>query len=164
MKSWRYSRIGAALFLTTGVLSPTGASSQTPTGWVWAGTDSVELALMGSCWKKEGTTICADTWYMFQEPDSLDLQPIEVAPGESLRVTFSRSPDGVSIMPYDGRSFKANADLDPSRFPAPGSPGTHYYAVSAEWEPGNGMWMFKVRVGGGKGPARVGNGLLSGFN
>ncbi|MBT8395806.1 MAG: hypothetical protein HKO65_04355 [Gemmatimonadetes bacterium] len=155
MRSWRYSPVAAALILTAGLLAPTVASSQIPKGWVRAGADSVELVLMGSCWEKEDVTICADTWYMFREPDSLDLQIVEVGSGESLRVTFSRPPDDVSVMPFNGRTFEENADIDPSRFPAPTLPGTHYYAVSAAWEPGTGMWMFKVQVGSGKETARL---------
>lgn len=154
MVRWLFSTTVAALFLAAGLLGQTGASSQAPEGWVRVGADSVKLVLMGSCWEVDGIlaeeekiTICADTWYMFREPDSLDLQLVEVDPGDSLGIAFSRPPDSVTIMPYIGRRFEADLDLDPSRFPAPTAPGTHYYAVSAAWEPGNGMWMFKVQVG-----------------
>jgi hypothetical protein len=147
MRNWRYNRYLPALLLTAGLLEPTGASSQTPQGWVQVRADSVQLALMGSCWEQEGKRRCADTWYMFREPDNLDFELVEVSPGEALRVTFSRPPDNVTIMPYNGRRFEADPDLDPSRFPAPTTPGTHYYAVSAEWGSGDGMWMFKVQVG-----------------
>ena len=141
------------LFLTACLLGPTEVSPQSPQGWLHARTDSVQLVLMGSCWEKDGIseqeriTICRDTWYMFRDPDESEIETFQVLPGEALRVTFSLLPEDVTVLRYDGGSFERDPDLDSSRFAAPTAPGIYYYAVSAEWEPGSGMWMFKVRVG-----------------
>ena len=122
----RYKPGLPVFLLAGGLLGPAVASSQTPQGWLLVRGDSVQLALMGSCWEEGGKRVCADTWYMFRNPDSLELESAEVGPGEALRVTFSLEPTDATIMPYNGRNFEPDTDLDPSRFSGPTTPGTHY--------------------------------------
>jgi hypothetical protein len=128
------------------IAQPLVAQDAAPKGWVVVGRDSVLLVELGSCWTSSSEEICSDNMSMFQHPDSLRARELIVLREALAELTFELPPRRLAVTRKRyGIDERVEIAVE-TGLRMPSDPGRYMFRVWAEWENGDVLAAFRVRV------------------